>query len=97
MLGLPVFVIAMADMIPGNPLHHYAGPLNWLQLVLATAGGLLVRLAVFRAGLGFVSQCQPEYVHADRAGGRLGVPLQPGRDSRPGCVSRRVFASTAAR
>jgi Cu+-exporting ATPase len=36
-LGLPVFLVAMADMIPGNPLHHYAGPLNWLQLVLSTA------------------------------------------------------------
>jgi Cu+-exporting ATPase len=35
-LGFPVFVIAMADMIPGNPLHNYAGPLNWFQLILAT-------------------------------------------------------------
>ncbi len=35
-LGLPIFIIAMADMIPGNPLHAYAGPLNWLQLVLAS-------------------------------------------------------------
>ena len=37
LLGLPVFVVAMADMIPGNPLHDYAGPLNWLQLALSTA------------------------------------------------------------
>lgn len=36
LLGLPVFIIAMSDMLPGNPLHVYAGPLNWLQLVLAT-------------------------------------------------------------
>jgi Cu+-exporting ATPase len=36
-LGLPVFLVAMADMIPGNPLHHYAASLNWLQLVLSTA------------------------------------------------------------
>jgi Cu+-exporting ATPase len=35
-LGLPVFLVAMADMVPGNPLHHYAGPLNRLQLVLST-------------------------------------------------------------
>lgn len=35
-LGVPVFVIAMADMIPGNPLMHFAAPLNWLQLVLST-------------------------------------------------------------
>ncbi len=35
-LGLPIFVIAMADMFPGNPLHAYTGPLNWVQLVLAS-------------------------------------------------------------
>ena len=35
-LGLPVFLLAMADMVPGNPLHHYASTLNWLQLALAT-------------------------------------------------------------
>jgi Cu+-exporting ATPase len=35
-LGLPVFLIAMADMLPVNPLHRFAGPLNWLQLVLST-------------------------------------------------------------
>ncbi|MGN6544839.1 MAG: heavy metal translocating P-type ATPase, partial [Aureliella sp.] len=35
-LGLPVFVIAMADMIPNNPLRAWAGALNWVQLVLAT-------------------------------------------------------------
>jgi Cu+-exporting ATPase len=36
LVGLPVFLIAMADMLPANPLHGYAGPLNWLQLVLST-------------------------------------------------------------
>lgn len=36
-LGLPAFVVAMADMLPGNPLHAFAVPLNWLQLVLSTA------------------------------------------------------------
>ena len=35
-LGLPVFVVAMADMLPGNPLHDWSGILNWGQLVLAT-------------------------------------------------------------
>lgn len=34
-LGLPVFVVAMLDMVPGVHLHRYAGPLNWLQLVLS--------------------------------------------------------------
>jgi P-type Cu+ transporter len=36
LLGFPVFVIAMMDMVPNNPLHHYATALNWVQLVLAT-------------------------------------------------------------
>ncbi|MFL5328341.1 MAG: heavy metal translocating P-type ATPase [Gemmataceae bacterium] len=36
-LGLPVFVIAMADMLPGGPLHSIdMRLLNWVQLVLAT-------------------------------------------------------------
>lgn len=35
-LGLPVFLIAMSDMLPGRPLHHYAQILNWVQLLLAT-------------------------------------------------------------
>lgn len=36
-LGLPVFVIAMTDMLPGKPLHFIdMGVLNWVQLVLST-------------------------------------------------------------
>ncbi|MDB5342032.1 MAG: actP [Schlesneria sp.] len=35
-LGLPVFVVAMADMLPHNPLHYWATLLNWGQLLLAT-------------------------------------------------------------
>ncbi len=35
-LGLPVFIVAMMDMLPNNPLHHYAGPVNWMQLLLST-------------------------------------------------------------
>jgi Cu+-exporting ATPase len=35
-LGLPVFLIAMADMLSANPLHRFAGSLNWLQLALST-------------------------------------------------------------
>jgi Cu+-exporting ATPase len=35
-LGLPVFVVAMADMIPNNPLHHWAAILSWGQLLLST-------------------------------------------------------------
>jgi Cu+-exporting ATPase len=36
-LSLPVFVLAMADMIPGKPLHFLDMRLvNWVQLALAT-------------------------------------------------------------
>jgi Cu+-exporting ATPase len=37
-LTLPVFVIGMSHMLPGNPLHHIASVslLNWLQLALTT-------------------------------------------------------------
>lgn len=36
LLGIPVFLIAMSDMLPNNPLHHYRSALNWLQLILTT-------------------------------------------------------------
>lgn len=36
-LGFPVFVVAMADMIPGRPLHFFDMQLlNWFQLALTT-------------------------------------------------------------
>ena len=37
-LSLPVLVLAMSDMIPGQPLQHTLSPrlVTWLQLVLAT-------------------------------------------------------------
>lgn len=38
MLTVPLFIIAMGDLIPGNPLAHLSSPktLGWLQLLLAT-------------------------------------------------------------
>ena len=35
-LGLPIFMVAMADMFPHNPLHHWETLLNGGQLLLAT-------------------------------------------------------------
>jgi Cu+-exporting ATPase len=35
-LSVPVFLLAMADMLPGRPLHAYMAILNWVQLLLAT-------------------------------------------------------------
>ena len=34
-LGLPVFLLGMADLLPGKPLEAYSGALNWVQLVLS--------------------------------------------------------------
>ena len=37
-LSLPIFLLAMGDMLPGKPLHHLLSmtTMNWVQLVLAT-------------------------------------------------------------
>jgi Cu+-exporting ATPase len=35
-LTLPVFLIAMSDLLPGKPLHPNMQALNWVQLLLAT-------------------------------------------------------------
>ena len=37
-LGLPVFLLAMSDMLPGKPLHQLLSmsAMNWVQLALAT-------------------------------------------------------------
>ncbi|MGH7855305.1 MAG: heavy metal translocating P-type ATPase [Candidatus Binatia bacterium] len=37
-LSLPLFLIAMSDMLPGQPLQHLVSPrlLTWIQFVLAT-------------------------------------------------------------
>ena len=84
-LSLPIFLLAMGDMLPGQPLHHLLSmtSLNWVQLAPGDARGLLVRLAVLRAGLGFGRPPQPEYVHPDRPGRRGRLSLQPGRHGRP--------------
>ena len=37
-LSVPLFILAMSDMLPGQPLQHFASPhlLTWIQFVLAT-------------------------------------------------------------
>lgn len=37
-LSLPIFLLAMGDMLPGQPLHHLLSmtAMNWVQLALAT-------------------------------------------------------------
>jgi len=51
-LTLPLFALAMGDMLPGAPLAHALGPaLPWLQLVLAAPVVLWGGLPFFRRGL----------------------------------------------
>jgi Cu+-exporting ATPase len=51
-LTLPLFALAMGDMLPGAPLAHALGPaLLWLQLVLAAPVVLWGGLPFFRRGL----------------------------------------------
>ena len=63
---------------------------NWIGLAARHAGRVLGRLAVLRARVGVDREPQPEHVHADRDGRRLGVPLQRGRHDRAGHVSGRL-------
>jgi P-type Cu+ transporter len=37
-LSLPLFIVAMSDMLPGQPLQHLVAPrlLTWIQFILAT-------------------------------------------------------------
>ncbi len=35
-LSLPVFLVAMSELLPGMPLHPHMNTLNWVQLALAT-------------------------------------------------------------
>ena len=37
-LSLPLFILAMSDMLPGQPLQHFLSPrlLTWVQFILAT-------------------------------------------------------------
>jgi Cu+-exporting ATPase len=56
-LTLPIFILAMADLIPGNPLHALnAHVLNWIQLALATP-------VVFWCGWPFFERAWTSIVH----------------------------------
>jgi Cu+-exporting ATPase len=59
-LSLPVFLVAMADMIPGLPLHflhEHMALVNWVQLALATPVVLL-------CGWPFFARAWQSVVHA---------------------------------
>ena len=102
-LSLPVLLVAMSDMLPGQPLHQifFAALARLVSIHPVDAGGVLVRLAVFRARLGVHRQSQPQHVHLDRHRRRHGVSVQRRGDvlsrhvsgfvSRPRRRGRRLF------
>ena len=66
---------------------------NWLQMLLATPGRAVGRLAVLRARLAVARHPQPQHVHADRHGDRRRLALQRRRDARARTCSRRRSAA----
>ena len=69
LLTLPVFALAMGEMLARRP-HVTASArarVLWLQLRAGDAGRAVGRLAVLRARLALAAHAQPQHVHADRA------------------------------
>ncbi len=62
------------------PISYSSRAATWVQLALATPVVLWGGWPFFVRGLGVGRPPQPEYVHADRAGHRGGLRLQPRRD-----------------
>ena len=82
---VPVFLLGMTEMIPGDPLASFL-PHGWrnpLELALSAPAVLWGGWPFFRrAWASLVSELQ--HVHARRARERRGVPLQRPRDVRAG-------------
>ena len=97
LLGLPVFVLAMGDMVLGMGLGGRVDVqvANWVGLVFATPVVFWARLAVLRARLGVDREPPRQHVHADRARRRRGVPVQRGRDDRARICFPTASACTA--
>ena len=85
-LTLPVFITAMADLIPGRPLDGLAsdGLLGLAAAGARQSGRAVGRQAVLRTRLDLAGDAQPQHVHADRDRHRGRVPIQPGGDPAPG-------------
>jgi hypothetical protein len=76
-LTIPVFLLAMAEMIPGAGLHGSlpARAVIWIEYLLATPVVLWAGHD-FSARLGFDRQPDAEHVHADRDRNRISLALQ---------------------
>ena len=75
---VPLFLLAMGDMVPGNPLAAQvsARALAWVQLLLAAPVVLYGGWPFLAAGSRVASHGPPQHVHADRDRGGQRVRLQ---------------------
>ena len=89
-LGAPVFLLTMGDMVTGGALMHRLGTgvVNWVGLRARDPGRALVRPAVLRAHVGFVRQRSPNMFTLIGIGDRRGLRLQRGGDGGARRVSR---------
>ena len=92
LLTLPLVVLAMGMMLPGDPfarlLPHRA--LGWLELLLATPVVLWGGWPFFVRGWYSLVHRSPQHVHADRPRRRRGLRLQPRRAARARALPRRL-------
>ncbi len=91
-LTIPVFLLAMGDMLPGSPLQSLMSPevQGWLELALSTPVVLWAGAPFFQQDVGVLREPKPQHVHSDRH--RLGrrVFVQRGRDLVPAVLPRFV-------
>ena len=76
-LSLPVFLLAMGDMLPGKPLHHLLSmtAMNWVQLALATPVVFWCGWPFFERAWSSVIHRSPNMFTLDRPRRRRGLPL----------------------
>jgi len=77
-LTLPVFLLAMSEMIPGQPVQRALGhhPVVWLQFALSMPVVLWGGWPFFERGWASIVKSQPEHVHADCHWHRCGFSIQ---------------------
>ena len=59
LLTVPIFLIAMSDLLPGKPLREWMAALNWVQFVLATPVVLGCGWVFFARAWTSIVQCSP--------------------------------------
>ena len=77
-LSVPLFLLAMSDMLPGQPLEHWIGPAGAAlacNSALATPVVLWGGWPFFERGWQSIVTSHPQHVHADRHRHRRGIRL----------------------